>query len=175
MTYNPKTIANYFLGLAERDGTTLSPMKVQKLVYFAHGWFLALRGVPLIDEQVEAWKFGPVIPSLYHAFKEFGNQAITTRATEIEVSDALSQTYVDVTVPDLSSYTGDPDLDFTRRLLDRIWTVYGQLTAVQLSNMTHKPGTPWFLTWTPMAENPIRGTDVPNTSIRDYFREQSTT
>jgi len=44
-------------------------MKLQKLVYYAHGWHLALNNEPLIDEQVECWQYGPVISSLFHEFK----------------------------------------------------------------------------------------------------------
>jgi len=84
MPYDPKAIANYFLELAERDNRPLSPMKIQKLIYYANGWYLGITGEPLIDEQVEAWTFGPVIPSIYREFREFGNRPITERATNIE-------------------------------------------------------------------------------------------
>ena len=53
-------------------------MKVQKLVYYAHGWHLGLADAPLIGELVEAWRWGPVIRSLYAALAEFGNQPILT-------------------------------------------------------------------------------------------------
>ena len=54
----------------------VSPMKLQKLVYFAHGWHLAIHNRPLVNEQVEAWKFGPVFSDLYHQIKSFGNEKI---------------------------------------------------------------------------------------------------
>lgn len=57
-------IANHFIMRRWRDGVHVSPMKLQKLVYFAPGWYLALFNKPLIDERVEAWKFGPVILSM---------------------------------------------------------------------------------------------------------------
>jgi uncharacterized phage-associated protein len=61
MPYPAAAIANEFIKVAKRNGVLLTPMKLQKLVYFAHGWYLALLGKPLINEPVEAWKFGPVI------------------------------------------------------------------------------------------------------------------
>ena len=73
MPYDPKAIANYFLDLARAQEKALTPLKIQKLVYFANGWHLAIKGVPLINEQVEAWRFGPVIPSLYTHFERMGN------------------------------------------------------------------------------------------------------
>lgn len=57
-----KAVANHFLELAWSDGTTLNPMQIQKLVYIAHGWHLAITEKPLIHESVEAWTYGPVIP-----------------------------------------------------------------------------------------------------------------
>src|SRR5215510_7158653 len=75
--YDSKAAANWFLDL----GQPLTPMKLQKLVYFAHGWSLALTGVPLIKDAVEAWRYGPVIPALYHEFKHNGARPITDRAT----------------------------------------------------------------------------------------------
>jgi len=48
MAYDAKIVANYFLDLADRDHVFVSPLKLQKLVYLAHGWSLALRGRPLL-------------------------------------------------------------------------------------------------------------------------------
>jgi uncharacterized phage-associated protein len=61
MPHEVKIVANDFLDLARRDGEILDPMKIQKLVYLAHGWHLALHGPALIKQQVEAWPYGPVI------------------------------------------------------------------------------------------------------------------
>jgi len=52
-------------------------MQLIKLVYIAHGWTLGLYNQPLIGKQVEAWTYGPVIPSVYHDFKHYGRDPIT--------------------------------------------------------------------------------------------------
>src|SRR5687768_9300066 len=75
--YNATSIANFFIQKGIEAGNPIDQMKVQKLVYFAHGWYLAITNQPLINEAIEAWRFGPVIPSLYHSLKHSGNQAIT--------------------------------------------------------------------------------------------------
>ncbi|MDQ6665177.1 MAG: DUF4065 domain-containing protein, partial [Acidobacteriota bacterium] len=80
MAYDALAVANYFLDCARKDGRELDPMGIQKLVFFAHGWHLALVGSPLIEQRVEAWEYGPVIPDIYHAFKEFGAGAIKSHA-----------------------------------------------------------------------------------------------
>ena len=84
MPFSAKAVANVFLELADAAKQTLTPMKLQKLVYYAHGWYLGLTGRPLLDELIQAWSFGPVVRSLYNEFKEFGADPITHKATTIE-------------------------------------------------------------------------------------------
>jgi uncharacterized phage-associated protein len=115
-------IANHFIMRGFRDGVHVSPMKLQKLVYFAHGWYLALFNKPLIDERVEAWRFGPVIPSIYHRYKKFGNNSIDPRRTKVE------------------EYPID---ESTLEFLSFIWDLYKGFTAVELSNLTHVKKSPW--------------------------------
>jgi len=81
MPYPALAIANEFIKVARERNKQLTPMELLKLVYFAHGWYLALSGVPLINEPVQAWRFGPVIPSIYHAFKRYGSGPIIALAT----------------------------------------------------------------------------------------------
>ena len=76
---NCHPVANWFLDRADKDGKPLDPMKLQKLIYFAHGWHLALTSKPLINEHPEAWAYGPVIPSIYHRFKKYGRDAVQNR------------------------------------------------------------------------------------------------
>ena len=169
MPYDAIAIANSFIDLARDRGQALTPMKVQKLVYFAHGWHLAIKGTPLIDEQVEARSYGPVIRSLHREFREYGSREITDKGYHFK-----ARTKADGTVsyrivrPDVAD---DPKAaPFARQLLDKIWRVYGPYTAIQLANMTHGPGTPWRQVKDAYAGTRLpRGTDIPAESIRSYF------
>ncbi|MEK6748472.1 MAG: type II toxin-antitoxin system antitoxin SocA domain-containing protein [Pseudomonadota bacterium] len=162
MAYNAKAIANYFFDVAKEHRQSISPMKMQKLVYFAHGWYLAIKNEPLIDEQVEAWQFGPVIPSLYQEFKSYGKSEITAYATEFT---GLSLATLSLETPRI------PDTQDLKDFLNKIWEVYGGLTAIQLSNLTHQCDTPWRKTW---GENGVpKGTDINSDEIRAYFRSQA--
>lgn len=128
-------------------------MKLQKLIYFAHGWHLALYNEPLVTEPIYAWKFGPVIPSVYHEFKRFGYRPITETDWDDE-EDGLGLPII------------PPDDRRTIELLTRVWDVYRRFTAVQLSNMTHAPDTPWRVTWD-------RGEGAPELKIDDALIRRS--
>ncbi|GAB5496328.1 MAG: hypothetical protein Phyf2KO_14080 [Phycisphaerales bacterium] len=162
-----KAVANEFLKIADEAGKTITPMKLQKLVYFAHGWKLGITGEPLIREDIEAWQYGPVVRSLYHEFKEFSLSDIDKRATELEITD----------IEKFSMHLYEPELqdEDARNLVRRIWDVYGDYTATKLSNMTHEPGTPWhaiakrYQREADLGEEVPKGTPIPNELIGSYF------
>ncbi len=155
MIYSPKAIANYFLDLAKEHGDSVRPMKLQKLVYYAHGWYAGHTGKPLIDESVEAWQYGPVISSLYHEFKRFGSNPITAKATDFSDFEI-----VEVPVPDDESI---------KKFLRNIWASYGRFTGLNLSAMTHTEGSPWDITWKEKAG--VKGADIPFELIAQHFKE----
>ena len=166
-----KAVANYFLDVAERQGETLNQMKLQKLVYIAHGWHLAIRERPLIQESVEAWTYGPIIADLYHEFKKFGNMPITERATEIKSRQTAGGPFsisFSIEEPTIDRDSDDPE--YTRRFLDKVWEVYGDFTAVQLSNLTHEPDTPWDQT-RQLYRNK-RSVSIPDETIAAYYRKR---
>lgn len=152
--FNAKSIANYFIEQAAARGETISPMKLQKLVYYAHGWYAGYTDRPLINEAVEAWQYGPVIPSIYHEFKRFGSGCITGKAFEY---DALGVR--EAAVP------SDPDV---RAFLQNVYNSYSKYSGVQLSEMTHAAGTPWDVTWA--AAKGMRGVDIPFATICEHFK-----
>jgi uncharacterized phage-associated protein len=153
MPYSAKAVANYFLERGFDEEVPIDPLKLQKLLYFAHGWNLGLYGTPLLSEPIEAWTHGPVIPSIYHEFKEVGNEPIDWYAHEQDEAPRH--------VPRVPAHDRQ-----TRALLDRIWNVYGNFTGLRLSDMTHKPETPWASTW----QRARRSTPIPDRLIEEYFR-----
>lgn len=164
MSYPSKAVANEFLRLANTAAVPLSPMKVQKLVYFAHGWLLGLADQELINEPIEAWKFGPVIRPLYRDLADYGNQPITSLISEYVLNDAGNIVGITPGIDESSS-----DAKELLGLIRRIWEVYGGFTAIQLSNLTHIEGSPWHRVY---IENsgvlPDRFV-IPRDYIRDYF------
>lgn len=165
MAYPSAAIANWFLDRASKDNVTLSPMKLQKLIYFAHGWSLAILNAPLIEEHPEAWDYGPVIPSIYHEFKEFGAGAITARATELSTASKEGGTFL-LNGRFIEPSVGADDHN-TNALLERVWQVYGKFSPVQLSNMTHAPKGAWHQAYE--ASKGRKGVDISDDLIKAEF------
>lgn len=157
MGYSAKAVANYFLSKYGKH--SISPLKIQKLVYIAHGWHLAFHSEPLVDDEyAEAWQYGPVYASLYHEFKHRGRLPIIDLAAELD--DDLNE-----------AKPGIPKSDEgTRDLLDRIWEVYGDRTGFQLSEMCHRPGSPWDEAR--KASNGRKNAHIDDAVIEKHYKEK---
>jgi uncharacterized phage-associated protein len=142
--HSSRQVANYLIELAGERGRGLTPMQLIKLVYMCHGWMLGLYNRPLIREQVQAWKYGPVVPDLYRAVRRFGADPVTRLlpGPQHPPFDALEQD-----------------------LIAQVFSTYGDHSGVTLSEMTHLPGSPWHHIWNPKAWNPA----IPDEMIRDYY------
>lgn len=115
--------AKYIFNAVEDKHVT--PMQLIKLAYIANGYMLGLHGKTLFDEKVEAWRYGPVIPSVYRAVRSFGGNKIENLDT---ISDGIfSQEEKDV--------------------MTRVAQTYGKHDGIALSSATHKSDTPWSITW----------------------------
>lgn len=170
MSFPPKAIANRFFDLAEADGEKLTPMKLQKLVYYSHGWMLGIRNRELIDEDIEAWKFGPVIRSLFREFADFGMNPITERATDMRLTDDFDW---ESTTPSIDEHDDPDEVDDAKALTLKVWKEYGSFSAIKLSKMTHKTGSPWDQIYQKYnCRLPDRAV-IPNHLIRDYFAEMA--
>ena len=136
-------VAKYFLAQADEDaGDLISNLKLQKLVYYAQGFHLALYDTPLFPESIEAWTHGPVVPILYEYYKKYGAGAI--------------------------EYPHDVDFDLyddkTKSLLDEVYSVFGQFSAWKLRKMTQEE-YPWRLA-------AQKSTEISHQLMKEYFKTQ---
>jgi len=161
MPYPAIAVANEFLAIAKQRGETLTPLKVQKLVYFAHGWCLALTGEALIRESVQAWQYGPVIPCIYHELKEVGHGPI--RGFVPDLVDEDSRIYFKTQF--LSDFPETDERKAAQEIVARVFSEYGKFSAIQLSNATHLAGTPWEQVY----REGKRSAPIPNDTIKAYF------
>lgn len=157
MAHSALVIANEFIkrGRQSDPPRSLTNMQLQKLVYLAHGWNLAVTGEALIEDRVEAWEFGPVVRRLYDALKGYGRREVTRY---IRWGDDTPFPYDD----DEAAF--DDLLPAEVEVLDRVWQEYGSFKAFQLSALTHEAGTPWKDAYFPHENRVIR-----NDAIQEHF------
>jgi uncharacterized phage-associated protein len=150
MAYPASLIAYAFVKKGIDEGKFVTQMKLQKLVYFAQGYHLAKYNEPLIKENFEAWKFGPVVPEIYQDFKLYGSKLITNTSSFRPSGTDASRVVLDSEAFDSIKYT---------------WDVLKDFSAMALSNWTHQPSTPWSKVYDPDAKS----TPISNDDIKNYF------
>jgi len=123
--YKANEVAKYLIYLSsknvigdhnEREGIT--NLKLQKILYLAQAYFLSKFDKPLFDDQIEAWTYGPVIPTIYHLYKLCGNTPII----DIEDKSKISQE--------------------DKIILDKVWDSFGGYSSRKLVDITHSHA-PW--------------------------------
>lgn len=148
-------IASRFIQLGIESGKPVTPMKLQKLIYLAHGIHLARYGKSLIVENIEAWAYGPVVPKVYDFFKSWGNQPIVDNVEfRLSVGGHILDSNLDIFTDEL-----DETINYA-------WGIAKDLSGIQLSNWSHSVGSPWEQSYT--VEN--RNQPIDNGMIGDYFR-----
>lgn len=153
MMQSSQQIANFFINKSLNSGRELTPMKLIKLTYIAHGWNLGIYDAPLLDEAIQAWKYGPVIESIYDEFKRYGSSQIVEY-----VRDEFGQ----YPAPDTQ----------THPLLEMVWETYGKFNGVELSAMTHQPNTPWDIVWNQHGGSRQNSALIPNDLIKEHYKQK---
>ncbi|MDR2214609.1 MAG: DUF4065 domain-containing protein [Nevskiaceae bacterium] len=153
MTFSAATAANALLQRAFKEGRPdVTPMKLQKLLWFLNGWHLAIYAKPAVFEPFEAWKYGPVVASLYHSTKKYGGNRVSEYIPMLDEQSGTFKAFV----PSASA-TGFRDT------LDLTWEKYIGSSAIKLSAMTHMSGSPWAI-----ARERGEPT-ISNATIQEYF------
>lgn len=142
----PSTLSNFLLCESRERGEILTNLKLQKLLYYAQAWHLALFNQKLFDEDFEAWVHGPVLPSEYRRFRDYKWRPITEEVERPEIAKDL--------------------IDF----LDEIVDVFGSETAVALELMTHRE-RPWMEARGDLAPAAPSTRTISKETMRDYYSE----
>jgi uncharacterized phage-associated protein len=144
-------VANYFIRKGLEERRPLTPIQIMKLIYYSHGYSLSLLDEPLVHDDVQAWKFGPVFKDVYHTLKRYGNKPVI---------EEITQPY----------YFFDDDI-FTegqRDILNTIYEELGSLDGLTLSDLTHQEDTPWYKVWKDNSKS-RKNLPIENHEIRSYF------
>jgi len=118
-------VADYFIYKSQFDArrrSSISPLKLQKLLYYSQAWFYTLMERKLFSDKIEAWVHGPVVPSIYDKYKRYGYNDISKNVDNIPQSIKRNEDVKDI--------------------LDAVWYTYNQFDAKTLEKISHME-SPW--------------------------------
>ncbi|MAZ77323.1 MAG: hypothetical protein CMF39_01425 [Legionellaceae bacterium] len=147
MQTNVYNVARYFIEKANdaKAIVPLTPMKLNKLCYIAQGFSLASRDKPLFPEEIQAWKYGPIIPELYQAYKAFGKN------------------HIDQPLEKFETLSDDDD----KAVVDYVWNKMKNWTAMELSGWTHRLGS----AWSKLFQEDMLNVEIPVSFIKQEFKQ----
>ena len=141
-------IANYFLDKAKQTAIAVTNLKLQKLVYYAQAWHLAIHNEALMEEvEFEAWIHGPVIHELWNKYRNYSYKPINEEVTPPEL-DARSDQF-----------------------LEEVGEVYLDKDAYTMELMSHRED-PWILARNGYADNERCTNTISEESMRTYFKSR---
>ena len=133
MSYSAIAVANSIIKVAKNKRVNdLTPMKIQKLMYFAQFFYLKnFEDGILIDDNFVRWRFGPVIPSLYYQLRSYGSGAF--------------RDYIRILTPKNEAivYMMSDDDFISWEFLDQVFNKFGHLDVISLSVLTHRKDSSW--------------------------------
>lgn len=115
-------VADYFIAKNKKDNKGLTNKKLQKLLYYSQAFNLVFNKRKLFEDDIQAWIYGPVVPSVWAKFNEFGFNDIDVKIDEKEFEQLTPA---------------------EKQLLDDIWDIYGKYDAKYLEALTHSE-EPWI-------------------------------
>lgn len=100
---------------------------------------LGRHSLPLLNEPVEAWQYGPVIRSLYDSIRQYRDGAVPKDSLNSDEGLISPQ---------------------EKDIINIVAGTYGSIDAYTLSASTHQDGTPWSATWRMYGRNSIISNDM---------------
>ncbi len=149
MTVSVHAVADYFILKVDREaGDDITRLKLQKLIYYAQAWYLAMHGRALFEDKFEAWAHGPVCRAIHKRFQYLSLNPIPPRTV---ISDPAN-------------------LDAeTKGFLDEVWDIYGQYSAAKLEAMTHQED-PWLEARKGMPPEQQGETPISEDTMAGFYR-----
>ena len=143
MCYKVKDIANKLLVMSSEAGELMTNLKLQKMLYYQQGFHLAYFNTPLFEDEIEAWMYGPVVPSVYDNYSSYGSNGIEGDSTSvITLSESQEES-----------------------LFAEVFRVYSKFSALGLMDMTHQE-MPWKST-------PVgKGHVIEKDKMKSFFKER---
>lgn len=145
MRYSALEVSKYILSYCSKSGSPISNLQLQKILYFLQGEYYRRTFEPLFEEDICAWKFGPVVPEVYYEFCVYGGAAI------------------------VNQYEYEVDIyDEDKVIINEIVDERKKVPVWKLVQETHENGTPWHKVFTTRGDRAM----IPKTLISEYFSQR---
>ncbi|MFR6290507.1 MAG: Panacea domain-containing protein [Peptococcaceae bacterium] len=156
---NALDVARYVINYSNEKGYGISNLKLQKIMYFIQAYFLTaeIDSSPCFSEKIEAWDFGPVVPEVYHEFKQYGSGDIPTINSYI-VFDKMN-----IWNSHREEYNPDIINEEEQKMINAVVDQFSDYSASDLVELTHRQA-PWK-----KAYMQGRNCEITQDSIRRYF------
>lgn len=142
-------VADYFIFISDQGPKRMvSNKKLQKLVYYAQAWNLAIKDKPLFNDKIEAWIHGPAIPALYGKYKKFGFNPI----------ESESPSYYDPSI--ITSH---------KEILDEVWRIYSKYDANYLEALTHQE-EPWINARSQLEFDKESTNEITHKTMKEFYK-----
>lgn len=139
---NVLSVAEFFL-----TKQSMTHKKIQKLCYYSQAWFYALYNQKLFEEKIEAWVHGPVCPTLYREYAEFGYKEIPQKNKKIDMQEK------------------------EKDVLNQVWEIYGKLDGDELEALTHRE-QPWMEARIGIDYRKPSNNEILPQNMGKYYREK---
>lgn len=151
MTVDARMVAQYFLSRSTPNSDeSITHLKLQKLVYYAQAWYLALNdGSPLFEDKIEAWIHGPVCPEIYPYYKRYGYFEIPPEEFPVELNNEKNEG--------------------KRKILEMIWANYGKYDGKFLEALTHQE-LPWIEAREGYDEYELGNVEISHSAMEKYYK-----
>lgn len=136
--YSAVDVARYVVNYSWEIGSPISNLKLQKILYLIQGNFLRILNTPCFKDEIEAWRYGPVVPEVYREFKNFGSNYIG----KIEYYIDLEK---DKYEPISKKFDFHVDGD-EKRIIDDVVEACKDFSSSYLVELTHNQ-SPWIKTF----------------------------
>lgn len=142
-----EVVIRYFL----RKMTEVTPLALQKMLYYAQSFYFALFDEELFPDACQAWQHGPVYPEVYHKYKIYGYNPI--EAPELDFGEETGE-------------LNAREVEF----LDSIIIAFGCYSGQALEKMTHGE-RPWIKARGSLLPSDRSVTEIDKSEIYAYFSE----
>ncbi|MCD7808604.1 MAG: DUF4065 domain-containing protein [Erysipelotrichaceae bacterium] len=132
----------------------VTPLMLQKILYFIQGLSYAINNKPMFYEECEAWVHGPVYREVYDMFKDFKYNPIDD--VRFVIFEGITD---ELTIED-------------KKIIDLVSNTFGMYSGKMLERITHKED-PWKTARQGYSDHISSHEILSKQMIKDYYRTVS--